>query len=276
MVRRAAGVAAAGGAAVAAWSLFESQWVAFREVDLPVRALPEELDGFRILHLSDFHLGSLGLNARTLDHAVSWAERRSPDLVAVTGDLLTHPRGEAALRRSLARVRAPHGAYAVLGNHDVAESRDPFSRPSDVRDLDDEGVVLLRDASRSFEANGVRVQVAGVEPRAYMDGRSRPERLVDPDARLRILLCHFPEVVDALPGGTYALTLAGHLHGGQICVPYPGGKLRLSHVRGAYWEGVFRVGGTTLHVSRGLGTTFVPFRLFARPEATELVLRARP
>jgi predicted MPP superfamily phosphohydrolase len=270
----AVGVAAAGATAAVAWSLFESQWVDFVELDVRVAGLPPELDGFRILHLSDFHLGAPGLNARALGRAVSWAEGRDPDLVVATGDLLTHPRGDATLRRSLARLRGRYGAYAVLGNHDIAQSRDPFSRATEIRDLDDAGVVLLGDSSHSFAANGVRVQLVGVDPRSYMSGRARPERLADPAARVRILLCHFPEIVDALPPGTYGLALAGHLHGGQICVPYPGGKLRLSHVRGAYWEGVFRIDGTTLHVSRGLGTTFVPFRLFARPEVTELVLRA--
>jgi predicted MPP superfamily phosphohydrolase len=269
----ALGVAALGATAALAWSLFESQWVDFVELDVPVAGLPPELDGFRILHLSDFHLGALGLNALALGRAISWAERRKPDLIVATGDLLTHPRGEATLRRSLARLRGRYGTYAVLGNHDVAESRDPFSKASEIRDLDEAGVVLLGDSSRAFDVGGVRVQVVGVSPRSYMAGRARPTRLADPAARLRILLCHFPEIVDSVPPATYALTLAGHLHGGQICVPYPGGKLRLSHVRGAYWEGLFRIGGTTLHVSRGLGTSFVPFRLFSRPEATELVLR---
>jgi uncharacterized protein len=271
---RALGVAAAGAGTALAWSLFESQWLEFVELDLPVAGLPPELDGLRILHLSDFHLGALGLNARTLERAVSWAARRDPDLVVVTGDLLTHPRGETTLRRCLGRLRARYGAYAVLGNHDVAETRDPFSRASDIEGLDDAGVHLLSDSAHVFEARGVRVQVAGVSPAAYMLRRADPDRLADRAAAFRILLCHFPEIVDVASPGTYAVTLAGHLHGGQICVPYPGGKLRLSHVRGAYWEGVFRIDGTTLHVSRGLGTTFVPFRLFARPEATELVLRA--
>ena len=64
------------------------------------------------------------------------------------------------------------------------------------------------------------------------------------------------------------------MHAGQIVLPYPGGKVRFAHLRAPMTEGVYREGGVTLHVSPGLGTTFVPFRFFARPEATELVLRS--
>ena len=270
-----AGVVAAGSAAAAglAWALFESQWVDVREVEVPLPGLPPELDGFRILHLSDFHLGALSLNARTVERALAWADGRAVDLVAVTGDLLSRRRGERALRAALARLRARHGVYAILGNHDVAETRDPFSEPAEISDLAAAGAVLLADSARSFTARGVRVQVVGVEPLAYARGEAAPARLADRSAALRILLCHFPEVVERLPPDTFHLVLAGHLHGGQICLPYPGGKVRLSHVRGRYWEGLFRLPTGVLHVSRGLGTTFVPFRLFARPDATELVLR---
>jgi predicted MPP superfamily phosphohydrolase len=81
-------------------------------------------------------------------------------------------------------------------------------------------------------------------------------------------------VVDDLPPGTCSLVLAGHLHGGQICLPRPGGRVRLSHIRWRYLDGVYRVGDTTLVVSRGTGTTLVPFRLLARPEASLLRLTA--
>ena len=74
--------------------------------------------------------------------------------------------------------------------------------------------------------------------------------------------------------GVFHLVLAGHLHAGQIVVPLPGRKLRLAHLRAREVEGVYRHGSTILHVSPGLGTTFVPFRLFARPEVTELVVRS--
>jgi predicted MPP superfamily phosphohydrolase len=90
---------------------------------------------------------------------------------------------------------------------------------------------------------------------------------------LRILLCHFPRALESVPPGRWHLILAGHLHAGQIVLPYGFGKLLLAHPRARYRYGVYRRGDTVMHVSPGLGTTFVPFRFFARPEATELVLR---
>ena len=83
----------------------------------------------------------------------------------------------------------------------------------------------------------------------------------DPSASLHILLSHYPRL--RVPG--YQLVLAGHMHAGQIVLPYPGGKIRFAHLRSRLTEGLYREGGVTLHVSPGLGTTFVPFRLFARP-----------
>jgi predicted MPP superfamily phosphohydrolase len=88
----------------------------------------------------------------------------------------------------------------------------------------------------------------------------------------RILLCHYPLVFDKLEPGAYHLVLAGHLHDGQITIPYGAGKVRLAHFNWRYTRGLYRRGGSVMHVSAGLGTTFVPFRFGARPEATELVL----
>jgi predicted MPP superfamily phosphohydrolase len=111
---------------------------------------------------------------------------------------------------------------------------------------------------------GVRVQVAGTRPLPY-----GPPPEPDREAELRILLTHYPR----LGGEDYRLVLAGHMHAGQIVIPYPGGRLRLAHLRAVITEGLYRFGPVALHVSPGLGTTFVPFRFFARPEVTELVLR---
>jgi uncharacterized protein len=263
----AVGALVAAGGAILAWAHFEAGWVRLRTLYVPLPELRDELAGLRIVHLSDLHLGFPSRASRAVERAVDWTVSRDPDLVLVSGDLLSRPRGESELRGHLERLPR---CYAVLGNHDFASTRDPFSRPAALRDLTP--AVLLEDAAEAIELRGRRVQIVGVDPRSYRLGVSRPHRLADPDADLRILLCHFPNVIDRLPPGAFDLVLAGHLHAGQINLPRPGGKVRLAHLRWRYAEGLYRRPGGTLHLSPGLGTTFVPLRLFARPEATELVL----
>jgi uncharacterized protein len=233
-----------------------------------VPGLPPELDGLRIAHLSDFHLGVPSRGTRAVARAVDWVAEREPDLTVVTGDLLSRPAGEERLRELLARLDHP---YVVLGNHDFADSRDPFSQEAGITELA-EGTLLL-DRSVERVLWGKRVELAGVDPRTWMAGKLR--ELGTSDAGLRILLCHFPRVLDRLPAGRFQLVLSGHIHAGQIVVPYGFGRLNLAHPRARFSSGLYRRQGTVMHVSPGLGTTFVPFRFFARPEATELTLRSR-
>jgi len=250
--------------AVLAWGWFEAGWVRFRRIDVRVPGLPPELDGLRLVHLSDFHLGIPSRGVRAVERAAAWTEAQAPDLTLVTGDLVSRPGGEVRLLRVIERL--PH-CFAILGNHDLAESRDPFSQPVRLERLD--GAELLFDEGRELELRGRRVWVAGLD--AASRGR---EPDLSRDADLSILLSHFPEGLDGIPAGSFDLVLSGHMHDGQICLPYPGGKLRLAHPTAPYTHGLYERGGTTMHVSPGLGTTFVPFRFFARPEATELVLHS--
>ena len=237
-------------------------------VTVPLARLPEELAGLRVAHLSDFHLGLPSRGVRAVRRAVEWVGERKPDLVVVTGDLVSRPRGEALLRELLGRLG---GAYVVLGNHDVEHSRDPFSRAAGLTDL--APAHLLVDEAVTVELRGKRVQLVGVDPRAYRQGTSKPWELVEESADLRILLCHFPYVLDFLPEGAFDLVLAGHMHDGQISLPLGRRrKYRFAHPRTRYAAGLYRHPAAAMYVSPGLGTTFVPFRFFARPEATELVL----
>jgi len=237
--------------------------VRLRTLEVEVPGLAPELDGLRIVHLSDFHLGLPSRGARAVRRAVEWAHEREPDLVCVTGDLVSRPSGEAELRRLLKRIPR---CYAIVGNHDLAVSRDPFSKAVELREL--RPATLLLDEGRMLEVRGKSVWVAGLDP--VSRGREPDLRH---DADLSVLLSHFPSVLDRLGDGAFDVVLAGHMHDGQICLPYPGGKVRFAHPAARYTHGLYRRGGTTMHVSPGLGTTFVPFRFFARPEATELVLR---
>jgi predicted MPP superfamily phosphohydrolase len=264
--RRAGTFLGAVAAAGLAWGHFEAGWARLLDLDVAVPGLPEELAGLRIAHLSDFHLGVPSRGRFAVERAVAWVEERRPDVVAVTGDLLARPRAAPALRSLLARLGHP---YVVLGNHEVAHTRDPFSRGSVFGDL---GGELLADSAQTIELRGRRVQIVGVDPRSYRRGSARPHLLSDPDADLRILLCHFPNVLDRLPRAAFHLVLAGHMHDGQITIPYGRGKVRLAHPHARYTHGLYEQLGTVMHVSPGLGTTFVPFRFGARPEATELRL----
>jgi predicted MPP superfamily phosphohydrolase len=253
------------------WGLFEAGWVRYRTIDVAVPGLPDELDGLRIVHLSDFHLGVESPGVGAVSRAVAWTREREPDLVAITGDLLTHPRGEPLLRALVERL--PQPTVAVLGNHDLAISRDPQARRSDLQEL--EPATLLRDDGIELELRGRTVWVAGTDARLIVRSRLRTDpNTLSRDADFRILLCHYPAVLDRLQPGSFDLVLAGHMHDGQIALPYPGGKLRLAHLSAKYAKGIYRSAASVMHVSPGLGTTFVPFRFAARPEATELVLRS--
>jgi predicted MPP superfamily phosphohydrolase len=260
---------AAGACLVYGW--FEAGWLRTRVLDVEIEGLAVGLDGLRIAHLSDFHLGApLSRGNRASATAVAWVAKRRPDVVCITGDLVSHPRGESRLRALIQTLERP---IVVLGNHDVAVTRDPFSRAAELRDL--EHATLLTDEGVLLQHHREQLLVVGVDPMSYRDRRPLPDGLVEGVASFRLLLCHFPGIVDRVPSGSFDLTLAGHLHAGQICLPTPRGKLTLAHPRARFVAGVYRTSAGLMHVSPGTGTTFVPLRFFARPEVTELVLRQR-
>ena len=128
LVATAAVVIAAAVVAAAAWGWFEAGWLRRRIVEVELEGVPRDLDGVRIAHLSDFHLGIPSRGRRAVEEAVTWVESRRPDLVCITGDLVSRRSGLPLLRELLARLP---GCLVVLGNHDLASSRDPFSQRVD-------------------------------------------------------------------------------------------------------------------------------------------------
>jgi len=258
--------------ALVAWGWFEAGWLRRRVLEVELEGVPRELDGLRIAHLSDFHLGVPSRGRRAVEEAFAWVVERDPDLVCITGDLVSRRSGLPLLEELLSRL--PRGCFVVLGNHDLASSRDPFSQrvePDVLARI--QGATLLGDESVEVVVRGRRVQLVGVDPRTYAAREARPDTMTDEATDLRILLCHFPGIARRIPP-VFHLVLAGHLHAGQIVVPFPGGGLRLAHLGARQVEGLFGYGPMELHISPGLGTTFVPFRFFARPEVTELVVRS--
>ena len=155
---------------------------------------------------------------------------RAPDLVCVTGDLVSHPRGEPRLRRDPRAARRP---FVVLGNHDVAVTRDPFSRAAELDDLA-EADAAARRGGRSLERpRRAACSSWASTPRRTRAARRRPWALVDPAAPLRILLCHFPGIVRRAAGrGSSTSRWPGICTRGRSACRSPGARpVTLAHPR---------------------------------------------
>lgn len=242
-----------------------------RRVDrrLPAPDVDAALDGLVVVQLSDFHAGfTPSLNLRATRKAVDLALEARPDLVLITGDFSCGPHGAAELRRQLRRLQAPLGVFGVFGNHDHGDSKAPFVQPTDPRFVEDCGVRLLTNETVTVEHGAAAVQIGGVDDTdgGHDDLAAVLAALERRPGALRLLLSHHANVVRRTAPGDFHLTLAGDTHGGQICLPLPGRRVLLSDLSAEFAEGAYDVGGRSLYVTRGVGTSMLPFRAFCRPE----------
>ena len=272
----------AGGIAVAGTAGFvESDRPQLTRIDIRLRRLPPEFDGFTIVQLSDFHYEE-HFSIVPIRKGVEIVNRLRPDLIVLTGDFVTVPITEylsgnayrfaknagpcAAL---LSELRAPHGVYAVLGNHDGA------SDPSYVVNaLQDHGIPVLMNRSVPFERGKARIWLAGVddvlEGRPDLAAALRPA----PQNEAIILLAHEPDFADEVMFAPVDLQLAGHSHGGQIWIPGIGAPW-LPQLARKYPRGLYELGKLMLYTNLGLGTIRVPVRLNCPPEITLITLRTK-
>jgi predicted MPP superfamily phosphohydrolase len=247
--------------------------VEHREIVLP--SWPARLDGLRIVHLSDIHVGG-AMNRQRLLQVVELTNRCDPELVLHTGDFLTHRSGDfdAPLYEALARVQAPHGQWACLGNHDFD---DP---PRLERQLRDSGVIVLRNRVVALSLRGEPLEIAGLDFLFGRSGRATAYHriLAGWGARSgapRILLNHDPTAFDKLPEGCADLVLSGHLHGGHIGVQLSSARaLTVVGLAGFPDQGLFAHGAMRMYVTRCVGFYGYPMRIGIPPEIALLVLRS--
>lgn len=244
-----------------------------REIVLPV--WPPALDGLRIVHLSDIHVGG-SMDRPRLLHVAELTNACQPDLVLHTGDFLTHRPGDfdAPLYEALARIRAPHGQWASFGNHD-------FDDPQRLeRRLRDCGVIVLRNRVAVVELPGQVLEIAGAD---FIFGRSERsaayERVVRSwgprGAAPRMLLNHDPSAFGALPAACADLVLSGHTHGGHIGVQLSSSyAVTLVGLAGFPDQGLFARGDMRMYVTRCVGFYGYPMRIGIPPEVALLVLRS--
>lgn len=245
-----------------------------REVHLP--GWPRSLDGLRVAHLSDIHVGG-AMNAARLNRVAELTNGARPDMVLHTGDFLTHREGDfdAPLYPALARIQAPLGHFACRGNHDF----DDFT--GFPRKLRDAGVTPLINREARVDAGGEEVRIGGLDYVFPTENRgpayaANVEGLGPHDGEPRILLLHDPAQWVHMPEDSGNLVLSGHTHGGHIGVQL--GQDALWTVVGAFgWpdQGVFRrEDSMRLFVTRCVGFYGYPLRIGIPPEIALLTLRS--
>jgi predicted MPP superfamily phosphohydrolase len=270
LARRAAvRVCEVGARAVGAAALYRRHFLArerllVRRETLAIANLPRGLDGFRVAQLSDIHAGPF-LGRGDLAPVVDATLALAPHLIAITGDLITHAWSDVlAIAGDLGRLRAPHGVFAVFGNHDYRGRREGDIASA----LEPHGITFLRNASRRIEVEGGALAVVGVED-------LEESKCIDLEAAraavrgddFELVLCHNPHGAPFVARERCVAVLAGHTHGHQIDLPFarragpahPGTRVQL--------------GATTLIVSRGLGAIGLPLRIGAQAEIVLVELR---
>lgn len=238
-----------------------------QEKFLVIPRLPREHAGLRIAQLSDLHMSGR-ITRAYFERVVEEVNRCEPDLVAITGDLVERSECLDWIPTTLGRLRAPGGVYYVLGNHDRHVD---LARLKAV--LAHAGLVYLGGLWREVTIRNVRLILAGNElpwfrPAADLDNCPAHDASGLP---LRILLAHSPDQFGWARANEIDLMLAGHNHGGQVCLPFLGAIVAPSLQGVRYAGGIFRAGNTVLHVSRGT-SSLTPLRWNCPPEIAVLHL----
>ncbi len=248
--------------------------------------LPEQLDGFRIVQLSDIHLGSFGKNTSVLNEAVKIIDNLHPDLLLFTGDFVNNFAEEMqGFEPVLKHLSAKYGKFAIQGNHDYGDYYDWPDSVSKRQNLDsiesgvtDAGFTLLLNKWVKIAAKDTSIALIGVEnwghppfPQ-YADLNQATKGI--PDDLFKILMTHDPEHWNSIVSKQtdIPLTLSGHTHGGQFGLKIAGIEFSPIYFIQKSWGGLYKSGNQFLYVNRGLGTIGIPARVEMRPEITLITL----
>ena len=246
----------------------ERSSVRLHEQEIAIPGLAPDLDGLRIVQLSDIHLSPL-LSESVLERAVAIANETRANLALVTGDLISM-RGDpldACLDR-LKQLRADAGVFGCMGNHEIYADVEDYVTEQGARF----GMRFLRGVSEPLRFGNATLNLAGVDYQPmhtlYLAGA---ERMIQPDA-LNVLLSHNPDVFPEAARQGWQFTIAGHTHGGQVNIEILRRDWNIARFYTPYTIGLYREGAASVYVSRGIGTIGMPLRLGSTPEVALLKL----
>jgi uncharacterized protein len=240
-----------------------------------LRRWPEHLDGFNLALLSDFHYDPY-FSIHPIRAAVGMVNALRPDLVVLTGDFVSVPflgdhekAADAAepCAQLLRELQAPHGLWAVMGNHD--SFTDPDRVTSALRAV---GIQVLVNQSVPIERNSGRFWLSGVDDVLGKTADLDKTLHVVPTGEATVLLAHEPDYADRVMRHPVDLQLSGHSHGGQVRLPFLP-PIYLPDLARKYVWGLYKIGELTLYTNAGIGTVQIPVRLNCPPEVTLITLR---
>lgn len=240
--------------------------VEWKQAQLPISGLSPDLVGLRLIHITDLHLRRRWCDG--YDRLIDRISQARPDLLVFTGDFIDDKRDYRPalpiLQRLIRPLRARLGIFGVLGNHD-----------SDMVGvhLVELGVRLIEHRREIIGGGLELIGLPGIE-RKDLDRNFVTALPPKTPGQARIVLCHYPDLFDAIRPAAPDLFLSGHTHGGQICLPGGWPPLTHSPLPRRYTRGIHHRDGTWFVVNRGLGAGKIPVRLFCPPEVIEIELQS--
>lgn len=239
-------------------------------VPLRLKNLPPQLQGLRIVMISDIHSG-LYMTEDDMSRYYDEVIKLKPDLIFIPGDFVTSKTYEILpFVKSFAGLRSKFGTYACLGNHDF------FGNPNIITEkLRENNINVLRNETWELDINNAKLMLSGVDDGAHADFKKVIYEANSLNTT-RILLCHKPYYFDTAVEGGYDAMLSGHTHGGQIVLANLFGfKLTPATFVSPYVSGKYYRGDSVMYVSRGIGTVGLPVRLNCPPEITIFTLQKK-
>lgn len=254
-------------------SLICNKNLKLREIQVVSSDLPESFNGFRVAHISDLHNAEFGKNNKRL---LNMLEKSNPDLIAITGDIVDCHRTDTDIALDFVRKASEIApCYYVAGNH---EARVPEDFQILLAGFEEAGVTVLRNETALVTKGEDSITLLGIDDPDFAVMSYSYDQSVIADSALKsiapaneseftLLLSHRPELFEVYKANNIDLTLSGHAHGGQFRLPFVGG-LYAPHqwLFPEYDSGLYTEDGKNLIVSRGIGNSLFPLRLFNPPE----------
>ena len=267
--------------------IFEKHWVKTTRQTLSFPGLPKDFDGLKLVHISDYHLGSISPRSSYPEKVTRKINKLKPDMIMFTGDLINNVAEEAKpWINSLKAMKAKKGKFAITGNHDYGDyvnwddEQEKKENEEKFRSIfQQSGFELLDNKGVEIQKNDSSIGILGIEnwgaPPFPQYGKLNVAMEDIKNSRFHILLSHDPSHWrgEVIPETNIALTLSGHTHGFQFGLLL--GKLKWSPVQYKYpeWAGHYKNGNQHLYINRGLGYIGFPGRMGMPPEITEITLR---